>query len=43
MWLPSLSADCKKLIDFVLIQPQYIRLDGLIMKWGGGWDLLKHF
>ena len=29
--LPCLSADCKILIDLVQIQPQYIRLDGLLL------------
>ena len=26
-----LSGDCKLLIDFLSVQPQYIRLDGLIV------------
>ena len=35
--LPRLSADCKILIDFVWIQPQCIRLDGLVVDffWSG--------
>ena len=35
MGFPCLSADCKIVIDIVELQPQYVKLDGLVVEFGG--------
>ena len=41
-YLVSLLIVNTSLVDFIQVQPQYIRLDGLIVELGGG-DFFKHF